>query len=1067
MDDGERLFKNNFIKTLRDKDIPSDKKEDFKRYYENKLKEQQKKTIIKQTENIKSSGKKQTTNSKFNSNYNDFLNFDNNNKNNNIKIERHTVVSIDTRDRDINKFPKQNTFKAFLGKNYLNVKKIELVSTEFPNTDQVIKDLPVQLQNNMITWQNEEDKDLNFFKGLIINTVIQDFIDITLVDHGYTINSTLNVSIYNSKLDSQTTVSNLIDGMRQVTVIDKDTFRFEYKGGIQEQGTASIDLGYPTYQVFVKPGNYTATTLASQIEKDLKLVKRRNGTGQFHFFEVKINLDTDVMTLDSVIESQLPNNSISTIAGSTTITVNQPGHGFKNGERVKMIGVKSFAGINSSVFVGDFFVKLVDFNTFTYEINTKATETTEGGGNTIRTGKNAPFRLLFDTTNTRIQYNTGFPDEDSSEPINSINPLKTKALAVSDVQIISNSKIRITTQDDHGLNSATIKTIDTIQAGSPPTVTTLTPHGIQLPSVITLRNTNTVPKLNGSFFCFPTGEFTFTVKSSIIAVSGNSGEILYGNDKVKIFGLKSVPNILIEPIFFVENIPSQNEFDISFRAESIDAKSIPDTIIGTSQITVNHPEHGFNKLSSISPDGAEFANIKTFLTTDLVGSRRENIVIEEGPSGSNTVDILVSNHGVETSEEIIIINSNTDPIVNGRYKVQKVDNDLLRINFVFSSFITGTGTILNGDIVTISGTNSSPKIDGTYSIENRQVINSISTGTVTSILSTQEDHHYGVGDIITISGTNSTPDINGQHTIQSVINNTAFEIDLEQPVVNAGTSGIVINNNRFRINTGFEILTPGSLNAGIIGRSNNIIHYRVRSIIEGSDNIAGIPLREINNNKRVIFELIDRDNYIIMVNGQYAEANVVSGGDSIKVSSNIHGLKTIQANTDTGDLSGELFRSISLEGQNYVYMTAESDGVQLDTVFNTANISNTFAKILLSESPGNLMFNSFVSEAKVFDNPIAKINEMKFKILTPEGFLFNFNDIDFSFTLRITELVDQLDNAYISSRTGTTEFSNLIGGGTAYKSNTNLTETSSSKDISKSKVGYSPLSSKVGNLNQR
>lgn len=1067
MDRGERLFKNDFIKTLRDEDIPSEKKEDFKRFYENKLKEQQKKNIISKTENIKSSTNKKNIYQNFKSDNNDFLNLKNYDKDKNIKIEKHTIVSIDTRDRDLNKFPRQNNFKAFLGKNYLNVKKIELVSTEFPNTDQVIKDLPVELQNNMITWQNEEDKDLNFFNNLIINTVVQDFVDIILVDHGYNINSYININIYNSKLDSESTVSNLIDGERQVTVIDKDTFRFEYKGGIGGQGTASIDLGFPVYQVFIKPGNYTASTLSSQIEKDLKLVKRRNGNGQFHFFEVRINLDTDVMTLDSVIETQLPNNSISTIAGSTTITVNQPGHGFKNNERVKMIGIKSFAGINASVFNGDFFINLVDFNTFTYEINTKATETTEGGGNTIKTGKNAPFRLLFDTTNTRIQYNTGFPNEDSSQSINSINPFTTKALQPLNVQIISNSKIRITTQDYHGLNSATIKTIDTIQSGSPPTVTTTTPHGIQLPSVITLRNTSTIPKLNGSFFCFPTGEFTFVVKSAIIAGSGNGGEILYGNDKIKIFGLKSVPNILKDPVFFVENIPNQNQFDISFRAESIDINSIPDTIIGTSQLTVNHPEHGFNKITSILPDGVDFANISTFLSNDLIGSRRKNVVIEEGPAGTNTVDILLVNHGVETSEEIIIINSNTDPIINGRFKVQKVDNDLLRINFVFSSFITGTGTILNGDTVTISSTNSSPRIDGTYSIQNRQIINNISLGTVSSIISTEEEHHYGVGDIITIYSSDSTPEIDGQHTIQSIINNTSFEIDLDQPVVNSGVSGIVVNNTRFRINTGFEILTPGTLNAGILGRNNDIIHYRVSSIIEGSDNIAGIPLREINNNKRTITKLIDRDNYIITINGQYANSNIVSGGDFTKVSSDIHGLKTIQSNTDTGDTSGELFRSISLEGQNYVYMTAESDGVQLDTVFNTANISNTFAKILLSESPGNLMFNSFVSEAKVFDNPIATINEMRFKILTPEGFLFNFNDIDYSFTLRITELVDQLENAYISSRTGTTEFSNLIGGGTAYKSNTNLTETSSSTDISKSKVGYSPLSSKVGNLNKR
>jgi len=1065
MNSEKKLFTDKFVKVLDSRDYPSSKKEEFKRYYEKRKEEQKRQDILENVETLRTSLNKNENDDV----YSELSSFKKSHKvpfftdsgnipgnsggvqgkspEENIKIEKSTIVSIDTKDRDIDKYPKQNNFRAFLGKTFMNVKKIELLSTEFPNTDQVIKELPVELQNNLISWQNEEDYDLNFFTGLLINTVVSDTIDIILEAHGYDIGQFLNVVVYNSKLDSESNPSGIIDGKRRIKVIDKDTFRFDFTGGISGQGVASLDLGFPIYQVAVKPGNYTASSLASQIQKDLRTVKRRNGVGQFHFFEVKVNLDTDVMILDSVFETQLPNNSISTTAGSTTITVNQLGHGFKSGDRVKLIGVKSFAGINASDLNGDFITNVSDFNTFSYEINVRATETVEGGGNTIKTGKDAPFRLLFDTTNTRIQFNTGFPNEDSGEAINSINPITTKSLNISTVDIISANQIRITTPQDHGLRAATKRQIVSIDSGSPPIVTTLTPHGIELPSIVTLRNTNTSPKLNGSFLCVPTGDFTFVVQSATIPVSGTGGDIIYGNDKIKLFNLRTVPNILLDPVFYVENVPLSNKFDITFRAESITQSSIPNAIIGTSQVSINHPGHGFNILSSITYADVNFANIQTFLKNNFIGSRVPNVSIEGGPEGTNTVDIILTNHGIETSDLITIIDSNTDPIINGVFRVQVVDTDTLRINFVFSTFTDGTGTILTGDKVTLSNTKSIPRIDGVYSIDNRKIISNITTGVVSSIITTTQKHNSKVGDVIEFSQTNSTPLLTGEFTIETIINNFSFEISLEQDIVNTGTFGIMVNKTRFVINTGFDIITPGSNPCGITGRSLEVDHYRIVPNVEGSDNIADINLRTLNGVKRPIEKLIDENNYMLIITEQYANDNITGGGSNVIVSSEKHGFRSIQANTSNGKETGDLFRSISLEGENYVYMVAESEGASLGTVLNTANIQNTFAKILLSESPGNLMFNSFVSEPKVFDNPISKLNYMRFQILTPSGFRFNFNDIDYSFTVRVTEIVDQLKNSFVSSQTGGTEFSKA---NLNYKNNNNKISASST-DISKAK----------------
>lgn len=1030
------LFKNKFIKNVDIKDVPLKKKEDFRLYYEEQIENQKRKEFLeRQKKPIKVSPDFTLSNTanfdvysdlaKFNSNFNEMnKGFPVDKKP--IKIEKKTVVSIDSRNRDHNKYPDQNNFIVFLGKTFYNVKKIELVSSEFPNTDQVIKEKPSELQNNLVTWQNEDDSNLNFFTDLLINTIEPDFVDITFDNHGKTVGTTIKATLYNSKLDVDSIPTGLIDAERDLEVVDENTFRFPYKGGIAGQGTTSLNLGYPRYTVTIKPGNYTATTLSSQMAGDLGSIKRDSGVGQFHYFEVKVNLDTDVLTLDSVSTTQLQINPLSTIAGSTTITVNQQGHGYKTGERVKMIGVKNTAGINASDLNGDFSVNVLDFNTFTYEVITRASETVDGGGNTVMSGKDTPFRVLFDTEDTLIQFNTGFPDEDSSEYIGIENPITTKSLSVSNVSIISSTQLRFTTTEDHGLESVNIHEITAINTGSSPEVTTATAHGITVSQRVTIRNTDSFPRINGTYLAIPTGVFTFILQGLTVGEAGTTGQILYGDDKVRIYDLHTVPSILIEPVFFVENVPAPNQFDITFRATSVDTDKLEDTIIGTSQIIVNHPNHGFNELSSITSIGGTFANIQTFLPHSLVGDRTENAPVIDGPVGTNTVDILLTNHGLVTSDEIIVLNSTSDPDTNGTYKVQVVDVDTLRVNFVHSTFIDGDATVLTGDKLTLTNTNSLPRIDGTYSIHNREILTSITTGTLTVNITTAADHYWSVGDIISLSGTDCSPSIDGIHTVQSIISSTTVEIDIEEAVTGAGAIGEAINKSRVKIDTGFVITTPGSNPAGNFGRSNEVLHYRIEGETEGADNIANIPLSVLNNRGKKVSKLIDVDTYMVRVPEEYSNNTISSGGSNVHVSSLSHGFRAIQANTDTGEETGELFRAISLEGENYVYLISESEGVELNTVLNTSNISNTFAKIILSESPGTLMFNTFISEPKVFDNPIAKIDSMKFRIVTPEGFAFNFNDIDYSFTLRVTELVDQLESAYVSSRTGASEFGNFI-----------------------------------------
>jgi hypothetical protein len=59
----------------------------------------------------------------------------------------------------IDGYPNPNYYIISLKKTYYNVKKIKLISSEFPNTEKVIKSQPINIKNNSLYWQILQDGD--------------------------------------------------------------------------------------------------------------------------------------------------------------------------------------------------------------------------------------------------------------------------------------------------------------------------------------------------------------------------------------------------------------------------------------------------------------------------------------------------------------------------------------------------------------------------------------------------------------------------------------------------------------------------------------------------------------------------------------------------------------------------------------------------------------------------------------------------------------------------------------------------------------------------------------------
>ena len=91
-------------------------------------------------------------------------------------------------------------------------------------------------------------------------------------------------------------------------------------------------------------------------------------------------------------------------------------------------------------------------------------------------------------------------------------------------------------------------------------------------------------------------------------------------------------------------------------------------------------------------------------------------------------------------------------------------------------------------------------------------------------------------------------------------------------------------------------------------------------------------------------------------------------------------------------------------------------------MLNTGNVENIFARITLDAPPGFVVFssvNNTISSAKeYYEKPLVKLEELDFSVRNYNNTLYDFNDLDWSMVLDITEDVftDNLNN--YSSRTG-------------------------------------------------
>lgn len=222
-----------------------------------------------------------------------------------------------------------------------------------------------------------------------------------------------------------------------------------------------LEIPFPTYRVALRPGSYDLEALAEEMTAALKTVRRRGGAENApnHVFIVETNIETDYVSFASLIAQPADRQPITTVAGSSKITFTQENHGYRSGERVHILGVQNYVGgIPASDINGAYIITRVDDNTFSFEVQAFALATGKGGGSLISTGRESPFQFQFGTCANPLADLIGFPVENSSQTLTSMDglymvedPLTTVVLEVTGV--IPGTPFTQIVSPEHGLNA--------------------------------------------------------------------------------------------------------------------------------------------------------------------------------------------------------------------------------------------------------------------------------------------------------------------------------------------------------------------------------------------------------------------------------------------------------------------------------------------------------------------------------------------------------------------------------------------------------------------------------------
>jgi hypothetical protein len=719
-----------------------------------------------------------------------------------------------------------------------------------------------------------------------------------------------------------------------------------------------ITQQYPIYNSTLRIGSYVATSLETEMFNKLSLVKRQDGDSEnFHYFIVDLDLDTDIVTFTSLILNSLVVNPLSCSSNSGIITVKHNNHGLKDDDQIYLVGAQTIGGISSSYLNTIHTINVIDENIYAFEVNIKAALTVDvGGGNTVKAGKIAPFQFLYGDYSNTVAQNIGFPLENSSQLI------KTYIKSIDTIY-----QVLITTTEPHRL----INTFD------------------HLGQSCTITGSGTTPNIDGSRIITKIiNQYSFLINvNEPLSIINPSNPTIQFNfpPHSDILNINSISNYNYNTV--IVTTFSNHNYDVSHIGSKVtlhETKTVP-VLDGTHEIDGIFAQDSFIFIDSILQD----SNTNTIGNGGYISRNHpittHTVNITSITSGSITI-LECPNHNLRPNDKIQINNIISNPNINGTHLIHTTPTS----NLITLNYPTNNAEVSTDDA------NRSYIGTGLYTV-------SFPSHNFNNIVSIQHTSGYPSGFTF---GNLFVVQTQLPHELTTSGSTIRFSETQTSANVNLNTGHIVISvkdDDEFIIGTTTGSGLPSPITSGIIGFDQNFKLYNIK-------NVGGIPNDNFNNKNFSLRNIIDQNAFTFYTNDFLATSTESGGGDSAYISSLIHGFNGIQQNTKDNLLN----RSINLQGENYSFLCCP----QLSTMMNTGDVKNVFARVILDQSPGSMVF-SYLSNPKIFDKtPLDKLDELEISIQNYDGTFYEFNDLDYSFTLQITENIDVTDSFNVSSKRG-------------------------------------------------
>lgn len=458
------------------------------------------------------------------------------------------------------------------------------------------------------------------------------------------------------------------------------------------------------------------------------------------------------------------------------------------------------------------------------------------------------------------------------------------------------------------------------------------------------------------------------------------------------------------------------------------------TTRGSNLITVTHLAHGFSNNDEVYVVGA--SNIAGISAALMLNNRKFVIQVTSVDTYVIQVNLLASDSisgggntikvGKESPFQFLFGQYTNNPSLNLGFPLENssvfvntfnhpLTSKVLSIQGVNpgnpTSIVSNGHNLKVGDIIYIAGLSSIPALDNMVPqnqvmvtniidsdiFEIDLVIHSVDISSVSSsklrtgifTLSFDGDHGFNKISSIFNSGPNTV-------TITSLFNHNlqvggqvTINLSDSSPVIDGTYSYIIINS------TQFSITFTGGLS---ISGQNGFLGVEPYFYLYGVDNFDKYINIDVMVKKLFIRDFIDNSTISFIIPNIFMEIQSDFGGLDVHISSTVHGFRGRQTNADVN-----LQQAITLSGENYAFLCCDL----LGTASSNGNVQDVFAKINLTVNPGEVVFDSFVSAPKVFDQPLAELERLHFQFKIYNGEYFDFNRLDYAVSLGVTELVDE------------------------------------------------------------